>query len=75
MGYPVGYSILSGMVLGYDIGRRDPDPISFKRYGTKFKTGYPTGWYIRGTIPRDDIFVGYPIVLVADKIIDSLERG
>ena len=54
MGYPVGYSILSNMVLGYGMDRRDPDPISFKRYGIKFKTGYPTEWYIRGTIPRDN---------------------
>ena len=42
MGYPVGYTIPSGMVLGYGMGRRDPNPISFKRYGTKFKTGYPS---------------------------------
>ena len=75
MGYPVGYTIPSGMVLGYGMDRRDPKPISFERYGIKFKTGYPTGWYIRGTIPRDGIFVGYPMVSVADKIIDSLERG
>ena len=60
MKYPVGYTIPSDMVLGYNIGRRDPNSISFKRYRTKFKTGYPTGWYIRGTIPRDGIFVGYP---------------
>ena len=60
MEYPVGYSIPSDMVLEYDMGRRDPDSISFKRYETKFETGYPTGWYIRGTIPRDDIFVEYP---------------
>ena len=73
MGYPVGYLILSDIVLGYNIGRRDPDPISFKRYEIKFKTGYSTGWYIRGTVPRDGIFVGYPIVPVADKITDSLE--
>ena len=55
--------------------RRDPKPISFERYGIKFKTGYSTGWYTRMTIPRDSIFVKYPIVSVADKIIDSLERG
>ena len=60
MGYPVGYIILSDMILGYGMDRRDPNPISFKRYGIKFKTGYPTGWYIRGTIPRDSIFVEYP---------------
>ena len=75
MGYPVGYPIPSDMVLGYNMDRRDPNPISFKRYEIKFKTGYPTGWYIRRTISRDNIFVGYPIVPVADKIIDSLERG
>ena len=69
----MGYTIPSGMVLGYGMGRRDPKPISFERYGTKFKTGYLTGWYIRRTIPRDGIFVGYPIVPVADKITDSLE--
>ena len=57
------------------MGRRDPKPISFERYGIKLKTGYLTGRYIRRTIPRDNIFVGYPIVLVANKIIDSLERG
>ena len=72
MEYPVGYTIPSNMVLGYDMSRRDPSSISFERYGTKFKTGYPTGWYIRGTILWDDIFVGYPMVPVADKIIDSL---
>ena len=72
MGYPMEYTISSNMILGYSMGRRDPSPISFERYGTKFKTGYPTGWYIRGTIPWNDIFVGYPIVPVADKIIDSL---
>ena len=59
MEYPVEYTISSDMVLGYNMGRRDPKPISFKRYGTKFETGYPTGRYIRGTIPRDGIFVGY----------------
>ena len=42
MGYPVGYIILSDMILKYSIGRRDPSSISFKRYGIKFKTGYPT---------------------------------
>ena len=68
MGYPVGYIILSGIILKYGMGRRDPDSISFKRYGIKFKTEYPTGWYIRGTIPWNNIFVGYPIVPVADKI-------
>ena len=55
MEYPVGYTIPSGIVLGYGMGRRDPKPISFERYGIKFKTGYP-------------------MVPVADKIIDSLER-
>ena len=60
MGYPVGYTIPSGIILRYNMSRRDPNPISFKRYGIKFKTGYPTGWYIRGTISRDSIFVGYP---------------
>ena len=68
MKYLVEYPILSGIVLGYSINRRDPDSISFKRYRIKFKTGYPTGWYIRETIPRDSIFVRYPIVPVADKI-------
>ena len=43
MGYPVGYIISSGIILGYNIGRRDPDSISFKRYRIKFKTGYSTG--------------------------------
>ena len=59
MEYPVRYSILSGMVLRYNIGRRDPNPISFKRYETKFETRYSTEWYIRRTIPRDSIFVEY----------------
>ena len=48
MGYPVEYTIPSGEVLGYNMGRRDPKSISFERYGTKLKTGYPTGRYIRG---------------------------
>ena len=48
MGYPVGYIIPSDMVLRYNMDRRDPNSISFKRYEIKFKTGYPTGWYIRG---------------------------
>ena len=73
MGYPVEYPIPSGIILKYNINRRDSNLISFKRYKIKFKTGYPTGWYIRRTIPRDNIFVGYPIVLVANKITDSLE--
>ena len=72
MGYPVGYTIPSNMILGYSIGRSDSKPISFERYGIKFKTEYSTGWYIRRTIPWNNIFVGYPIVPVADKIIDSL---
>ena len=74
MGYPVGYTILSDMILGYDMGRRDPKFISFERYGIKLKMGYSTGRYIRGTVPRDGIFVGYLMILVANKIIDSLER-
>ena len=53
MEYPVGYTISSDMILGYNMDRRDPKPISFKRYRIKFETGYPTGRYIRGTIPRD----------------------
>ena len=72
MEYPVGYTIPSDIILGYGMNRRDSKLISFERYGIKFKTGYPTGWYIRGTIPWDDIFVRYPIIPVADKIIDSL---
>ena len=43
MGYPVGYIIPSGMVLEYNIDRRDSKSISFERYGIKFKTEYPTG--------------------------------
>ena len=68
MKYPVEYSILSDIVLEYNMDKRDPNSISFERYKIKFKTGYSTGWYIRGTIPRDSIFVGYLIVPVADKI-------
>ena len=68
----MGYIISSNIILGYSMGRRDPNFIPFKRYGIKFKTGYPTGWYIGGTIPWNGIFVGYPMVPVADKIIDSL---
>ena len=75
MGYFVEYIISSGIILEYDINKRDPKLISFKRYGIKFKTGYPTGQYIRGTISRNSIFVEYLIVLVTNKIIDSLERG
>ena len=60
MGYPVGYTISSNIILGYNMDRRDPNSISFKRYEIKFKTGYPMGWYIRGTILRDNIFVEYP---------------
>ena len=75
MGYSVGYTISIDIILRYSINRRDSKFISFKRYKIKFKTGYPTAWYIRGTILRDSIFVRYLIVLVADKIIDSLERG
>ena len=43
MGYPMGYTILSNIILGYNMGRRDSSSISFKRYGIKFKTGYSTG--------------------------------
>ena len=53
MEYLVEYIISSDMILRYSMGRRDPKSISFKRYEIKFKTGYPTGRYIRGTIPRD----------------------
>ena len=42
MKYPVGYIILSDMILGYNMDRRDSKFISFKRYRIKFKTGYPT---------------------------------
>ena len=72
MGYPMGYIILSNIILGYDMSRRDLSSISFERYEIKFKTEYSTGWYIRRTILWDGIFVGYSIVSVADKIIDSL---
>ena len=51
MGYPVEYTIPSDMVLKYSIDRRDSKLISFKKYRIKFKTGYPTGRYIRRTIP------------------------
>ena len=50
MEYPVKYIISSDIILGYNMGRRDPNSISFKRYEIKFKTGYPTGRYIRGII-------------------------
>ena len=43
MGYPVGYTIPSDIVLEYNMNRRDPSSISFKRFGIKFKTGYSTG--------------------------------
>ena len=39
MGYTVGYTISSDIILEYSIDRRDPKPISFKRYGIKFETG------------------------------------
>ena len=48
MEYPVEYTILYNIILGYNMNRRDPKLISFKRYEIKFKTGYFTGWYIRG---------------------------
>ena len=60
MEYPVEYIILSGIVLEYSMGRRNSNSISFKRYKIKFKTGYPTRRYIRGTILWNSIFVGYP---------------
>ena len=59
MGYPVGYIILSDIILRYNMNRRDSRFISFKRYEIKFKTGYPMEWYIRGTILWDSIFVKY----------------
>ena len=43
MGYSVGYIISSGIVLGYNMNRRDSKSISFERYEIKFKTGYSTG--------------------------------
>ena len=43
MEYPVGYIILSDIILRYDMNRRDSKFISFKRYKIKFKTGYFTG--------------------------------
>ena len=43
MKYPVGYIISSDIILGYNIGRRDPKFISFKGYKIKFKTEYSTG--------------------------------
>ena len=43
MGYPVRYIISSNIVLRYNMDRRDPSLISFKRYEIKFKTGYFTG--------------------------------
>ena len=42
MEYPVGYTISSGIILKYSMGRRNSKFISFKRYKTKFKTEYPT---------------------------------
>ena len=72
MKYPVGYTIPSGIILKYGMDRRDSNFISFKRYRIKFKTGYPTKWYIRGIILRDNIFVKYSIVLIADKIISLI---
>ena len=43
MRYPVRYTILSNIILGYSIDRRDPKFISFDRYEIKFKTEYFTG--------------------------------
>ena len=43
MKYPVEYIISSNIILGYDMGRRDPHSISFERYEIKFKTEYFTG--------------------------------
>ena len=42
MEYPVEYTISSDIILEYNMNRRDPNFISFKRYGIKFKTGYST---------------------------------
>ena len=43
MGYPVKYIILSNIILGYNMDRRDSKFISFERYEIKFKRGYPMG--------------------------------
>ena len=43
MRYPVEYIILSDIILGYNMDRRDSKFISFKRYEIKFKTKYSTG--------------------------------
>ena len=42
MKYPIKYTISSDIVLKYNMGRRDPKFISFKRYKIKFKTEYST---------------------------------
>ena len=42
MRYSVEYTILSDIILGYNMNRRDSKLISFKRYQIKFKTGYTT---------------------------------
>ena len=39
MEYPVEYTISSDIILRYNMNRRDPNSISFKRYGIKFETG------------------------------------
>ena len=43
MKYLVEYTISSGIILEYNINRRDSKFISFKRYRIKFKIEYPTG--------------------------------
>ena len=43
MKYLVKYIISSDITLEYNMDRRDPKSISFKRYKIKFKAGYPTG--------------------------------
>ena len=43
MEYSVEYTILSDIILEYNINRRDSKFISFKRYEIKFRTKYSTG--------------------------------
>ena len=40
MEYSIEYTISSDIVFKYNTNRRDPKFIYFRRYETKFKTGY-----------------------------------
>ena len=63
MVYPTGYTIPSDTVPWDGMGKQGLNTISFNRYGTGPNDYHTMVWYIRGTVPRDDIFMGYPTSL------------